>query len=56
MPTYAYKCYEDGSSIEMYQTFDDNSVPDCPLCQKQMQKVIHATPAHFRGGGWGASK
>ena len=56
MPTYSYKCFNDSSSIEMYQTFNDDSVPNCPLCQKPMQKVIHATPAHFRGGDWGGSK
>jgi putative FmdB family regulatory protein len=53
MPTYSWRCYADGSSIELYQTFTDDSIPNCPVCQKPMSKIIHATPTHFRGGGWG---
>jgi len=53
MPTYVYRCQADQSQIEMYQSFEDGSIPNCPLCNQQMSKQFQATPAHFRGTGWG---
>ena len=56
MPTYEYRCKYDNSFMELHQGFHDNTVPQCPLCGKDMNKVILATPAIFRGDGWGKSK
>jgi len=46
----------DLSQVEMYQSFEDSSIPNCPICNEQMSKQFQATPAIFRGGGWGKSK
>ena len=53
MPTYVYRCQADQSQIEMYQSLEDSSIPNCPVCSQQMSKQYQATPAHFRGTGWG---
>jgi putative FmdB family regulatory protein len=56
MPTYEFRCAIDKSFVEIQQGFYDNIVPNCPLCGKEMNKIIHATPAIFNGTGWGKSK
>jgi putative FmdB family regulatory protein len=56
MPTYVFRCLTDKSMVEIQQGFYDNNIPNCPLCGKEMQKVIHATPAVFRGDGWAGKK
>jgi putative FmdB family regulatory protein len=56
MPTYEFRCDKDKTMLEIQQGFYDDNIPNCPLCGKEMQKVFQATPAVFRGGGWGGSK
>lgn len=53
MPRYDYKCKVCGGVQEITKSFGDDSVPVC--CQESMQQVYGATPAHFKGGGWGGS-
>jgi putative FmdB family regulatory protein len=55
MPTYQFRCGLDKSFVEIQQGFYDNEIPNCPLCGKEMNKIIAATPAIFRGTGWGKS-
>jgi putative FmdB family regulatory protein len=52
MPTYQFRCKIDQSMLEIQQGFYDNTIPNCPLCGKEMNKVIGATPVHFRGSGF----
>ena len=56
MPQYDYRCNADYTLITMYQSFEDNSIPNCSLCGQQMSKVFQATPAVFRGDGWAGKK
>jgi putative FmdB family regulatory protein len=51
MPNYDYKCNVCGGVQEIYQQFGDSTVPVC--CQQSMSKIFQATPAVFKGGGWG---
>lgn len=51
MPNYDYKCSICGMVREIYREFGEDSVPTC--CQSSMERVWSATPAIFRGGGWG---
>ena len=53
MPIYEFRCDTDKTKVEIQQGFHDNTIPNCPLCGKEMRKVISATPAIFRGTGWG---
>ena len=55
-PMYDYRCGDCASKFTVKQEFTDDSVPDCPVCEKPMQKIFQATPTIFRGGGWGGSK
>jgi putative FmdB family regulatory protein len=52
MPTYQFRCKTDQSMLEIQQGFYDDTIPNCPLCGKEMHKVISATPTHFRGTGF----
>jgi len=53
MPTYDYKCNKCGMTQEIVREFGENHEPTC--CQETMARVWSATPAIFRGGGWGGS-
>lgn len=53
MPTYEFKCPECLRLEDQYFTFEEEHKLNCPGCQTKMDKVIVATPAILRGGGWG---
>lgn len=53
MPFYDYECPKDGIIIAIYKTFSDETVPNCETCGTETVKKFEATPAIFRGGGWG---
>lgn len=53
MPTYQYKCDECIVEAEQTSAIDNQITPDCPVCGNAMLKVFQATPAIFRGTGWG---
>lgn len=53
MARYDYKCPDCKVSVEVERPMTDSeSAPMCS-CGTQMQRVWDATPAHFKGGGWG---
>ena len=54
-PVYIFKCYKCSKQESIYFGFNDKHEVDCE-CGNAMSKVIGATPAIFRGGGWGGSK
>ena len=53
MPRYDYKCNKCGGTQEVERGFGEDHEPTC--CQTSMSRVWSATPAIFRGGGWGGS-
>ena len=53
MPKYDYKCDKCGGQVEVTRAFDEDSQPMCTGCNSTMSRVWSATPAIFRGGGWG---
>ena len=53
MPTYDYKCNNCNSQVEVTRSFDQDGDPMCTGCNSTMSRVWQATPAIFRGGGWG---
>lgn len=53
MPAYDFKCESCNSIVEIQRAFDEESSPMCTACNKTMTRVWQATPAHFKGGGWG---
>lgn len=54
MPTYDFTCLTCDKTIELHFAFNDLSRPTCETCGNQLNKVYSPTPAHFKGGGWGA--
>jgi putative FmdB family regulatory protein len=55
MPIYAFKCFKCNAQRNVHFGFDDKHELECE-CGNAMSKVIGATPAIFRGNGWGGSK
>jgi Zn finger protein HypA/HybF involved in hydrogenase expression len=53
MPFYEFKCAKCSKQEEKYFSFQEKHELKCVKCKKEMNKVIQATPAVFRGGGWG---
>ena len=51
MPKYDYKCNKCGMTQEITREFGEDYEPTC--CQESMSRLLSATPAIFRGGGWG---
>lgn len=52
VPTYEFRCKTDQSMVEIQQGFYDNTIPNCPLCGVEMNKVIAATPVIFNASGF----
>ena len=56
MPKYDFICDECDSNLEVDLLINDDHTTLCGRCQVPMRKIIGATPAHFKGTGWGSSK
>ena len=52
MPTYEYKCAACGHLFELRQSFDADTVTDCPECGKLAKRRISLVPVIFKGSGW----
>jgi predicted nucleic acid-binding Zn ribbon protein len=53
MPKYDYECLREGVVAEFDLAIDHNA-PFCETCGSVMRKVFTATPAIFKGRGWGS--
>ena len=51
MPTYEYKCTQDGSKFELWQEVGSEA-PPCPDCGAPSKKVFGAPRVHFKGSGF----
>lgn len=51
MPTYEYKCTQDGSKFELWQEVGSEA-PPCPTCGAASKKVFGAPRVHFKGSGF----
>ena len=56
LPTYDFTCVGCDIEVERYFTFEETHRVECEKCGNPMIKAFSATPAHFKGGGWGGSK
>ena len=52
MPRYDYRCTECGHEFEVKQSFSDEPVAGCPLCDVDCRRVIHSVPVVFKGSGF----
>ena len=54
MPTYQYACKETacGHRFEAVQSFSDDPIAVCPVCEGQVRKVFSAVGVVFKGSGF----
>ena len=54
MPTYQYACKQPacGHRFEAVQSFSDDPLTSCPVCQGQVRKVFSAVGVVFKGPGF----
>ena len=53
MPNYDYECPGEEVVMEFDLAFA-HEPPACPTCGAKMRRVYSATPAIFKGRGWGS--
>ena len=52
MPTYQYQCTECGEALEVQQSFSDDALTVCPVCEGRLRKVFNAVGVVFKGSGF----
>ena len=52
MPAYDYKCNSCGHRFEERQSFYDDPVANCPMCDSQASRQFVAVPIVFKGSGF----
>ena len=52
MPTYQYACTECGHTFEQVQSFSDDALEHCPVCNGRLRKVFNAVGVVFKGSGF----
>ncbi|MGA0275004.1 MAG: FmdB family zinc ribbon protein [Dehalococcoidia bacterium] len=52
MPTYVYKCDENGHVFELIQGFNDEPGADCPTCGSASSRQITAPTVIYKGSGF----
>ena len=52
MPTYQYACTECGHAFEQFQSFSDDALTHCPVCDGRLRKVFNAVGVVFKGSGF----
>ncbi|MEH3033977.1 MAG: FmdB family transcriptional regulator [Aeromicrobium erythreum] len=52
MPTYQYQCTDCGEALEVQQSFSDDALTVCPVCDGRLRKVFNAVGVVFKGSGF----
>jgi putative FmdB family regulatory protein len=52
VPTYQYSCTDCGHFFEAVQSFSDDSLTVCPVCEGRLRKVFNAVGVVFKGSGF----
>jgi putative FmdB family regulatory protein len=52
VPTYQYACKDCGHSFEQLQSFTDDALTVCPVCEGRLRKVFNAVGVVFKGSGF----
>ena len=52
MPTYQYACTDCAHFFEQFQSFDEDSLTECPQCEGRLRKVFNAVGVVFKGSGF----
>ena len=52
MPTYQYACTECGHAFEQFQSFSEDALTVCPVCEGRLRKLFNAVGVVFKGSGF----
>jgi putative FmdB family regulatory protein len=52
LPTYQYRCTECGHTFEEFQSFSDDALTVCPVCDGRLRKLFNAVGVVFKGSGF----
>ena len=52
MPLYEYRCKQCGHRFEKIQTYSAPDEKECPVCKSEVERLISAPAAHFKGSGF----
>ncbi|WP_018024282.1 FmdB family zinc ribbon protein [Corynebacterium ulceribovis] len=52
MPIYAYRCKDCNYAFDIRQSFDDDSLTECPKCGGNLRKVFGSIGVTFNGSGF----
>ena len=52
MPTYEYACKSCGEHLEVVQSFRDEPLRECPVCDGELRKVFSPVGISFKGSGF----
>lgn len=52
MPTYQYRCADCGEERDVVQSFTDDALTECPVCEGRFRKVFSAVGVVFKGSGF----
>ena len=52
MPTYSYRCTECDNAFDIVQSFTDDTLTVCPVCQGRLRKVFSPVGVTFNGSGF----
>jgi putative FmdB family regulatory protein len=52
VPTYQYACTNCGHQFEAVQSFSDDTLTVCPVCEGRLRKVYNAVGVVFKGSGF----
>ena len=52
MPTYQYACTACGHQLEAVQSFADEPLSECPVCEGRLRKLFSSVGIVFKGSGF----
>jgi putative FmdB family regulatory protein len=52
MPTYEYRCKDCSHEFEIFQSFSDDALTECPQCSGPLRKVFGNVGISFKGSGF----
>lgn len=52
MPTYSYRCRDCDVAFDIHQSFEEDSLTDCPQCGGGLRKLFNTVGVVFKGSGF----
>lgn len=52
MPTYEYACKDCSHQFEIFQSFDEDTLTECPSCHGHLRKKFNSVGVVFKGSGF----